>query len=165
PAAGLLQLAAPLQDRPEVQRGPPVAACGSLPVPLLGLLGGSGAVAVAGLLPGPQVECAGQAVGGLAVPALGRRPHPSLGVRVPAVLQQVGEGVGAEDMALFGGLAQPVLGGGFVAAFAVVAAQCVGGGRRTGDRRDPPPSGGFVGVSALVEEDSQVVGGCPVPGG
>ena len=48
-------------------------------------------------------------------PLLGGGPHPALGADVTAVLQQVGERVGAQRVALLGGLAQPVLGGGLVA--------------------------------------------------
>src|SRR5690606_17090080 len=57
------------------------------------------------------------------------------------------------------------LGGGFVAALAVVTAQRVRGGGGSGDRGDPPPSGGLVGVAPLVEQDAQVVGGGTVAGG
>ena len=49
------------------------------------------------------------------MPPLGRDPHPPFGAHVPAVLQQVGEGVGPQRVPLLGGLAQPVLGGGLVA--------------------------------------------------
>ncbi len=101
-----------------MQRGAAVAARGGLPVPLLGLRD-SVVSAVLLPVPGPAVEDAGEPVGGLPVPALGRGPHPVFGADVPAVLQQVGERVGAEGMTLLGGLAQPVLGGGLVPALTV----------------------------------------------
>lgn len=103
-----------------------------------------------------------QAVRGLSVPLLGGSAQPALGADVAAVLQQVGEGVRAQRMALLGGLAQPVLGARLVATLAVVAAQGVGRGGGTGDGGDTPPAGRLVGVAALVEEDTQVVGGGPV---
>ena len=49
-------------------------------------------------------------------------------------------------------------------ALAVVAAQRVRGGGGSGDGGDPPPAGRLVGVAALVQEDTQVVGGGPVAG-
>ncbi len=62
------------------------------------------------------------------MPLLRGGAQPALGADVAAVLQEVGEGVRAEGVALLGGLAQPVLRGGLVAALAVVAAERVGGG-------------------------------------
>ncbi len=81
------------------------------------------------------------------------------------MLQEVGEGVRAEGVALLGGLAQPVLRGGLVTALAVVPAERMGGGRGTGDGGDPPPAGGLVGVAPLVQQDAQVVGGGAVARG
>lgn len=105
-----------------------------------------------------QVEGAGQSVRRFPVPALGGGPQPPLGPGVPAVLQQVGERVGAQRVPLLGGLAEPVLGGRLVPALPAVAPQRVRGGRGSGDGGDPPPAGGLVGIAALVEEDAQVVG-------
>ncbi len=113
----------------------------------------------------PAVERSGEPVRGLAVPAFGGGPHPPLGAGVAAVLQQVGEGVRAQRVPLLGGLAQPVLGGRLVAALAVVPPERVCGGGGTGDGGDPPPSGGLVGVPALVQKDTQVVGGGTVTRG
>lgn len=148
-----------------MQRRPTVAARGGLPVPLLGL--GPGTVVVPDVALGnqPAVERAGQPVGRLAVPPLGGDPHPLLGARVPAVLQQVGERVGAQSVPLLGGLAQPVLCGGLVAPLTVVASQRVRGRGGSGDGGDPPPAGGVLGVTALVQQDTQVVGGGPVARG
>ncbi|CAM5260284.1 hypothetical protein SGLAM104S_08013 [Streptomyces glaucescens] len=56
-------------------------------------------------------------------------------------------------------------GGGLVAALPVVPPERVRGRGGPGDGGDPPPSGGFLGISPLVEQDAEVVGGCPVPGG
>lgn len=146
-----------------MQRGPPVAARGGLPVPLFDLLD-SVVRGVPVLVCGLAVERACEPVGGLAVPALSGGTHPLPGTGVPAVLQEVGERVRAQHMPLLGGLAQPVLGGGLVPALAVVPAERVRGGGRAGDGGDPPPAGGLLGVAALVQEDAQIVGGGPVPG-
>ncbi|CAM5326886.1 hypothetical protein STENM327S_00020 [Streptomyces tendae] len=149
-----------------MQRAPTVPTRGGLPVPLLGLVGRAcGGLVVAGL-PGPPVHRPGQPVRRFPVSALGRGPHPPLGPGVvTAVFQQVGERVGAQYVALFRGLAQPVLGGGLVPALAEVPAQRVRGGGGSGDGGDAPPSGGLVGVSALVQQHAQVVGGGPAPRG
>ncbi|CAM5455158.1 hypothetical protein SALBM135S_04380 [Streptomyces alboniger] len=71
---------------------------------------------------------------------LGGDAHPALGPDVPAVLQEVGERVRPEGVALLGGLPQPVLGGGLVAALAVVPAERVRGRRGARDGGDPPPA-------------------------
>src|SRR5690606_23471106 len=159
PAAGLLEFAALLQDRPQVQRGPAVSPRGGLAVPLLGLLGRHRPVLV-GVPRGPAVQCAGQSVCPFPVPTLGRGPEPALGpVRVPTMFQQVGQGVGAECVALLGGLAQPVLGGGLVTTLPVMATERVRRRGGAGDGGDPPPSGGLLGVAPLVQQDAEVVGG------
>ena len=126
PAAGLLELAALLQDRAEVQRGPPVATRGGLPVPLLGLVAAGRARRRPARARYAASRCAVLRYGGLRCPC-SAAAAASLGA-ASAVLQQVGQGVGAQRVALLGGLAQPVLGGGLVAALAVVAAQRVRGG-------------------------------------
>lgn len=94
---------------------------------------------------------------------LGGGVIPPLGAAVPPVVEQVGQRVGAQHMAGLGGLAQPVFGAGLVTALAVVPAQRVRGGGRPGDRGDTPPAGRVVGVTALVQQQAQVVGGGAVP--
>ncbi len=165
-----------------MQRGAPVTARRGLPVPLFGLLGGrpgrlgrltAGAadrsgdhdtVVGRGLPRRTPVQRPRQPVRGLPVPALGRGPHPPLRTGVAAMLQQIGERVGAQGVPLLGGLAQPVLGRGLVAAFTEVPPEGVRGRGGPGDGGDPPPSGGLVGVSALVQQDAEVVGGGAVTG-
>ena len=96
------------------------------------------------------------------MPLFGGGTQRALGADVAAVFQEVGERVRAQRVALFGGLAQPVLGGRLVAALAVVPAERVRGGGGSGDGGDAPPAGRLVRVAALVEQDAQVVGGGPV---
>lgn len=150
-----------------MQRGPPVPARGGLPVELLGLGQQCDTVvsAALALAHGLAVKRTRQPVRRLPVPALRRGPHPVPGCGVPTVLQQIRERVGAQGVPLFGGLAQPVLGGGLVAALAVVPAQGVRGRCGPGDGGDPPPAGGLVGVSALMKKNSEIVGGGAVARG
>ncbi|CAM5266197.1 hypothetical protein SVIOM342S_00967 [Streptomyces violaceorubidus] len=148
-----------------MQRAPTVPTRGGLPVPLLGLVGRAcGGLVVAGL-PGPPVTVRASRYAASRWPRSAAGPASTARTRCrTAVFQQVGERVGAQYVALFRGLAQPVLGGGLVPALAEVPAQRVRGGGGSGDGGDAPPSGGLVGVSALVQQHAQVVGGGPVAG-
>lgn len=157
PAAGLLELPALFQDGAEVQGGTAVPPGRGLAEPLLGLADASGvrardgtvrlqpahrrpapallahddtaqAEGVVRVADGVALDRPRQAVGGFPVPLFGGGTQPALGAAVPAVLQQVGERVRAQRVALLRGLAQPVLGAGLVAALAEVTPERVRGG-------------------------------------